>query len=399
MRTDLSPGAATQRDPTPAELLARAEALVPFLRRQAPIHREQRRLADETVAELRRAGLFRVLQPRRWGGYEMSPAVFADILMTLARGDPSVGFVFGVLAVHSFHLAFYADEAAHEVWGRDSDVLIGSPYMPTGRATQVPGGYRLSGRWSFSSGCDHCDWNFLGGVVEDDGAEGAPLIQRMRAFLVPRADAAIVDTWRVMGLQGTGSKDLVVEDAFVPAHRVERFPIYDPTHHPGFALNDAPLFRTPFMPLFFRAVSSAAIGALEGMIEAFCAYSQGRRTVMSEQAAQDPSLQTALAQARAGADEMRAILHRNFAETEAAVSAGAPLSPERLSLFMLQSANGPHRAEELALGLLRAAGANGVRTEGELAHYYADILVVGQHSSNSPKMPAVGLGKLMLGIG
>jgi 3-hydroxy-9,10-secoandrosta-1,3,5(10)-triene-9,17-dione monooxygenase len=384
--------------PEPSELIACATALGPFLRRQAAIHREQRRITPDTIAVLRQAGFFRVLQPRRWGGYEMSPSVFADILVNLARADPSVGFVYGVLAVHSFHLAFYDDQAARDVWGQDTDVLIGSPYMPTGRATPVPGGYRLSGRWSFSSGCDNCDWNFLGGVVEDGDAEGVPLVQRMHAFLVPRADAEIIDTWRALGLQGTGSKDLVVDDACVPEHRVQRFPIYDPTAHPGTAVNTAPLFRTPFMPLFFRAVSSAAIGALEGMIDAFCAYTDGRRTVMSEQAAQDPLLQSALAQARCGADEMRAILHRNFAETELAVAQGAAFAPERLTLFMLQSANVPHRAEELALKLLRAAGANGIRTDGELAHFYADILVIGQHSSNGPKLPATGLGKLMLGL-
>jgi 3-hydroxy-9,10-secoandrosta-1,3,5(10)-triene-9,17-dione monooxygenase len=384
--------------PTPDELIRRAVALGPFLKGQAPIHREQRRLTPDTIARLRQAGLFRVLQPRRWGGYEMSPSVFADVLVNLARADPSVGFVYGVLAVHSFHLAFYDDAAARDVWGADTDVLIGSPYMPTGRATPVPGGYRLSGRWSFSSGCDNCDWNFLGGTVEDGAAGDTPLVQRMHAFLVPRADAHIVDTWRVLGLQGTGSKDLVVEDAFVPQHRVQRFPIYDPTAHPGTTVNTGALFRTPFMPLFFRAVSSAAIGALEGMIEAFCAYTDGRRTVMSEQAAQDPMLQMALAQARCGADEMKAILHRNFAETELAGLKGVPLTPERLTLFMLQSANVPHKAEELALKLLRAAGANGIRTDGELAHYYADILVIGQHSSNGPKLPAMGLGKMMLGL-
>jgi len=134
------------------------------------------------------------------------------------------------------------------------------------------------------------------------------------------------------------------------------------------------------------------------MIDAFVAHTDGRRTVMSEQAAQDPLLQMALAQARAGADEMKAILHRNFAETEQAALQGAMLSPERLNLFMLQSANVPHRAEDLALKLLRAAGANGIRTDGDLAHYYADILVIGQHSSNGPKMPAINLAKLMLGL-
>jgi 3-hydroxy-9,10-secoandrosta-1,3,5(10)-triene-9,17-dione monooxygenase len=381
--------------PSPDELIARAQALVPYLREQAATHKGERRITPETIARVNEAGLFRVIQPRRYGGYEMSPEVFGEILTTLARGDASMGFVYGVIAVHSFHLAFYDDRAAQDVWGKDDSVLVGSPYAPNGKATRVEGGYRLSGRWAFSSGCDNCDWNFLGGTIEGD--EG-PLMQRMQSFLVPREDARIVDTWNVVGLQGSGSKDIEVVDAFVPEYRVQPFPIFNNAAHPGTKVNDGPLFRAPFMPMFVRAVSSAALGALEGMIEHFCGFTSNRLNVLSQRVASDPLVQIALGQAKAAADEMRSTLMRDLAEMNRIAHEGTPITPERMTLFMLQSANVPHRSQEMALALMRAAGANGIRLDRPLAGIHSDILVIGQHASNLPTTPAMNLGKILLGV-
>lgn len=395
MHSELRANAPVAGSPDAEELIARARALLPWLREQAPIHRRDRCIAPETMGRLKEAGLFRVLQPRRYGGYEMGPEVFGQIQIILAQADPSLGFVYGVVAVHAFHLAFYDDRAAQDVWGDDDSVLIGSPYAPAGVATPVEGGFRVSGSWSFSSGCDHCDWNFLGGVVEGDDR---PLMERMNAFLIPRADARIVDTWNVVGLQGSGSKDIVVEDAFVPDYRVQPFPIVSADAHPGTQINTAPLYRTPFMPLFTRAVSGAALGALEGMIDYFRGYTAGRLNVMSERVSRDPVVQAALGQAMAAADEMRAILERDMAELARMGQAGEALDPERFTMFLLQSANVPHRAQAAALDLVRAAGANGIRLDHALGAFHADILVIGQHASNTPRSAAASLGEMLLGL-
>jgi len=389
-------GAAGGATPSADELRERAKSLIPFLLEQQPRHAAARRITEDTIAKVREAGLFRILQPKRYGGFEMSPSVFADVLMSLAKADPSLGFVYGILGVHNFHMGFYDARAALDVWGEDQDVLVASPYSPMGKAVRVDGGFRISGRWSFSTGCDNCDWTFLSGVVQ--GEDHLPLIQRMHAFLIPRKDARIVDNWHVMGLQGTGSKDVVVEDAFVPDYRVERFPIIDPTGMPGLKVNTGPLFRMPFMPVFYRAVSSAAIGALEGMLESFSAFTSGRLTVLSEVAARDPLVQLAAGQAVVGIDEMKATLHRDFAEMEAVVAAGGTFSPVRAQQYMLSSANVPHRAAELGLGLLRAAGANGIRTDKNISRYFNDILVIGQHAACTPKAAGGILGKMMLGV-
>ena len=146
--------------PTPKELVARARALIPTLIERAPAQQAHRRILDETIADLKAAGFFKIFQPKRWGGWELQPRTFFDVQAILAEGDVSVGWVFGILGVHSFHLALFDDKAAEDVWGKDNTALIASPYSP-GKAVPAEGGYRLTGRWRFSSGTEHCDWIFL----------------------------------------------------------------------------------------------------------------------------------------------------------------------------------------------------------------------------------------------
>lgn len=231
-------------------LLARALALVPELAARRARAASDRMVPSETIADFVDAGFFRMLQPRRWGGFESHPNEFFDVQQAIATACPSSAWVLGVVAVHNWQLALFPDKAQHDVWGEDSSVRISSSYMPVGKVTPVEGGFRFSGTWGFSSGCDHCDWVFLGGFVPTDG--GPP---DMHTFLVPRADYRIVDDWHVLGLQGTGSKTIVVDDAFVPEHRTHRFADGFKCQSPGHAENDAPLFRLPFGQIFVRSVS------------------------------------------------------------------------------------------------------------------------------------------------
>ena len=180
--------------PEPAELIARARAMIPTLARRSPEQRQKRRILPETIAEMQAAGLLRVLQPRRWGGYEMELGTFYDIEIALAEGDMSTGWTYGVLGVVSWFLGLIDDRVAQEVWGSDTSGLICSSTMPAGKATTVDGGFRLSGHWRYASGSEHCDWALLGGMVT---AENAP--PDWRFFVVPRRDYKTVDTWQVAG--------------------------------------------------------------------------------------------------------------------------------------------------------------------------------------------------------
>src|SRR5262252_670511 len=147
--------------PEPTEIVARARAMIPALAQRSLEGRRQGRIPDETIADMQHAGFFRVLQPKRWGGYEMELNTFYEIQFALAEGDMSTAWIYGVSGVHPWFMALLDDRAAQEVWRSDTSVLICSSLMPAGRATPAEGGYRLSGRWKYASCCEHCDWALL----------------------------------------------------------------------------------------------------------------------------------------------------------------------------------------------------------------------------------------------
>ena len=176
---------------------------------------DARRLPDETAARMRDLGLMRLLQPARYGGHEAAPEVFVQAMLELSAACSAAGWVLGVVGVHHYHLGLYEDRLQREVWGEDPDTWISSSYAPSGTADRVEGGYVLRGRWSFSSGSDHCRWAFVGGMAS--GGDGGP--PDYRHFVLPRGDYSVEDVWHVSGLSGTGSNDLVVDEVFVPDYR------------------------------------------------------------------------------------------------------------------------------------------------------------------------------------
>ena len=228
---------------TPDEFLGRTGHLLPALRERARRTEELRRLPDETFADFQEQGLLRALQPKRYGGYELDPGVFYQAVTEVAAVCGSSGWVFGVLGAHNWHLAILPPQAQEDVWGKDDSVQLSTSVAPTGKVERVAGGFRLSGRWSFSSGCDFCQWVVLGGIAPPLERDAPP---DARVFLVPRADYRIEDNWHVTGLCGTGSKDIVIDEALVPEYRTHS--LIDAFHlrHPGAAVNDAPLYRLPF---------------------------------------------------------------------------------------------------------------------------------------------------------
>src|ERR1700758_3865421 len=198
-----------------ATMVARARALIPQLRDRAASTEELRRLPPETERDLHESGLFKIVQPKRVGGSELDYVALIDCAEQLGKADASVAWNFANIASHQWMLAMFDKRAQDLVWDQDSNALIASSFIfPAGRARRVEGGYRLRGSWPFSSGVESCEWNMLASVVSsEDEAEGI----EYRIFLVNKNDYQIRDTWNAAGLRGTGSNDVEVKDAFVPA--------------------------------------------------------------------------------------------------------------------------------------------------------------------------------------
>uniref|UniRef100_UPI00260E6980 acyl-CoA dehydrogenase family protein n=1 Tax=Pseudomonas sp. TaxID=306 RepID=UPI00260E6980 len=285
----------SMREKTPDErdLVERARRLVPALKARTAQADKDLKVPEESIAALQAAGLLRALQPRVFGGYEVDPRTFFEIQTILAEGCMSTAWVYGVMGVHPWQLARYPIEAQREVWGDDHNTLICSTYMPSAKVTVVEGGYRISGRWGFSSGSEHCHWVLLGGILPADG-DFAP---EHGTFLLPRKDYQIERNWDVMGLRGTGSHDIVVEDVFVPAHRVQRTNNWTLEATPGRLVNTNPIYAIPFAQVFSRAVSTSAIGALQGAINEFRENAAKHIGKHGARTADDPVAQTAVAEA------------------------------------------------------------------------------------------------------
>lgn len=382
--------------PDAATYVRRAEALIPVLAGRAAETARNRRIPDATIRDLRAAGFFDLLKPRRWGGAEADPRTLYAVQIALARGCPSTAWVMSVLAVHGWQLALFPEQAHHDVWGDDPDALIASSYAPTGTVERVAGGYRVSGRWSFSSGSDHCGWVFLGGLVPPDREGGEP---QMRTFLLPRRDWSIEDNWHTAGLVGTGSKDVVVGGCFVPEHRTHRFVDGFTGRNPGRAVYDTPLYRLPFGQVFVRSVSSTILGVLEGALDAYVTVARERVAASNGvKVAADPLAQQACADARATLDACRLVLDRAFAELLDAAARDVSLPLERRAQFRYESSRAVAQCCAAVDGLHAVSGGRAIFLDAPIQRFFQDAHAIRAHFANKPERPAWNFGGVLLGL-
>lgn len=380
---------------SPEELIARARAMLPALAERAAQAERDLTVPEQTIAEFRDAGLFRVLQPKRYGGYEMDPEVFFQIQLTIAEACMSSAWVYGVVAVHNWQLALFDDRAQRDVWGEDDGMLTSSTYMPVGKVVPVEGGFEFSGRWGFSSGSEHCGWVLLGGLVPPKEEGGPP---EYRTFLLPRSDYRIERNWDVLGLRGTGSHDIVVDGCFVPEYRTHKSSDGFQCDSPGNAVNTAPLFRLPFAQIFVRAVSTASLGALQGAINQFRAYSQKLVSLNTGQkTTEDVGAQMACAEAQAAADEMRTVLFRNFSNMMALAREGKPLPLETRVEYRYQSAAVPERCAAQVNRLLRYCGGRGIYLTNPLTRIFLDTHAARAHVANNLDPYGRNYGGMLMG--
>jgi 3-hydroxy-9,10-secoandrosta-1,3,5(10)-triene-9,17-dione monooxygenase len=378
-----------------SSMLRYAKSMRETLESRAAKCDEDRKVPDETIADFRSAGLFRMLQPTRHGGLECHPNEFFDVVTELAAACPSSAWVFGVIAVHAFQLALFPDEAQDEVWGKDRDTLVCSSYMPVGKVTPVPGGYRLSGRWGFSSGSDHCTWVLLGAFVPSEIEGRAP---EMLTFLLPQSQYRLVDDWHVSGLRGTGSKSVVVDDAFVPAHRTHRMGDGFKCKSPGNLVNTAPLYRLPFGQIFTRTVATPSIGMLMGAIDAFIATNRGRRgRADGRLAEEDPSSQEAVARAMLAVREVRALLHHDWDVMMQKVEREEPLTLEERIAFRHHAGGVTDRMTRALDELFMETGGTALWKDQKINRFFQDIHAARAHHANNPRKTGRTLGRLLLG--
>jgi 3-hydroxy-9,10-secoandrosta-1,3,5(10)-triene-9,17-dione monooxygenase len=387
---------AASAPPDFATLLARAEALVPTLRERAGRTEELRRVPDETIAELRDSGLFRVLQPRRVGGSELPFRSLVELVETIGRGDGSTAWVLANLAAHHWLLGMWPKRAQDEVWGPSPDNLIGSALIfPRGRARPVEGGYRVNGRWPFSSGVDASSWLLVGAIVQDEETGGA----EPRFFLLPASDFQIIDTWHVIGLGGTGSKDVAVEEVFVPDYRSVAVKEITGGANPGSAVNPSVLYRLPAVSLFAFCIAGVSLGIAQGAIDYFTETMRTRTSYYTGRNLADfVTLQIHLAEATAMTDAARAVVLSDCDEATRIVSEHGMPSLDQRARYRRDGAYAATLCTKAVDVLFGATGGGAIYARNPLQRAFRDVHAANAHYVLNWDINGAMFGRVLLGL-
>ncbi|MEI7712655.1 MAG: acyl-CoA dehydrogenase family protein [Rhodospirillales bacterium] len=375
-------------------LSERALALVPALAERAAATEAARRVPAETVAEYHRTGILRALQPKRFGGAQQSFAVFSQIVETLAQGCASSAWVYAVLAEHQWIVACMPDRAQIDVWGNTPDAVVSSSLAPRHNGVPVDGGWRLSGDFPFSSGCDHAQWALLGARAED-AAGNKPT----RYMLVPMADIEILDDWHVLGLRGTGSKTLRLTDVFVPAHRTVLLGDLLSGRTPGAALlPEYSLLRAPrgfLVPFSLPPVTFSLARKALAMVPAALRsrLSRGTRDLGDSEV-----VQLHLAEAGGDIDLASLILHTRRAESMALLDSDRPPSVEDAARNRRDISYASEMVRRGVERLVEIAGSRTMRDGDPLQSILRDVTTIATHAVVLRQMNYVPYGRAMLGL-
>jgi 3-hydroxy-9,10-secoandrosta-1,3,5(10)-triene-9,17-dione monooxygenase len=380
---------------TASGVLDAVRDLLPALRERAQETEDLRRIPDENVKALQDTGFFRLLQPARYGGIEASPVDFYRGVRLIASACGSTGWVSSVLGVHPWQLGIFDDRAQQEVWGEDPSTLVSSSYAPMGRATPVDGGFTFTGRWSFSSGCDHADWIFLGGLVM--GSDGNPT--DFRTFLLPRADYEIEDVWDTIGLRGTGSNDIIVKDALVPEYRTLSFMDTGRCFGPGQAANDAAIYKLPFASVFSCSIAVPVLGMAQGAYEAYVGWTKERvRASTGGKAADDSFNQIRIAESAAQLDAAVLQIERNIEEELEYIVRDEKIPTSLRVRVRRDQVNATGAGIAAVDRLFESAGGRALRSGTPIQRFWRDAHAGRVHAINDPEKARVLFGQYELGM-
>ncbi|WP_455836330.1 acyl-CoA dehydrogenase family protein [Pseudarthrobacter siccitolerans] len=389
--------------PSHEELLARVDTLIPALRERAEETERLRRIPESTMAELQEAGVFKILAPKGVGGYGLGVETYVEVVRRLAQGCPSTAWNAGHLIEHVWMLARWPKEAQDEVFAEGPDPLAAATGAPPGNAEQVPGGFRITGRWSFASGVLHSQWALL--AVEHN----RPGRSKVRLqCLVPIDDVEVVDTWHTAGLRGTGSNDIHAEGLFIPAHRTVEWSLLAAADNPGSRIHPDPMIHTTMATLLNIVAPSAALGAAEYALELFRGQMLKRKVKNTVENRQGDS---PLAQARfAQAYGLVATARLHWAEAARLAAAshrrhpgqvsGAGMTEEEKARYRLSFALSGEASAQAVTMIMAGSGGSAHRLTHPLQRIQRDVSVLLNHPTlaTDPILEQAGRGLLGLGL-
>jgi 3-hydroxy-9,10-secoandrosta-1,3,5(10)-triene-9,17-dione monooxygenase len=374
------------------EIMSRVAAISPALAKNARACDAARKLIPESMTTMVAAGMFRIPQPRRVGGYELSLRTLVDAVTTLSEACPSSGWVLMVMGAHHWCMGSFPEAAQDEVFGDGRDGLVAGTLSSQGVANKVDDGFQLDGRWQFCSGVDHADWVILGCADPDTRAPNVHVV-------VPRGELELDDTWHVMGLQGTGSKDVVAHDVFVPSYRAIETRTLFRGASPHAANHATNLYRLSAEAILSLAVSTAVLGSAKFALGQFIERTKERRVILTgERKAEHGPTQVRLAEAAAEIHCADLLIHDTLREFDHLIANGEAFDNFHRVRSKWQAAYAAELCRRAVDRLFSASGAHAVYTPSALQAAFRNVNVGAQHASIDFDSSAELYGRVRLGV-
>jgi alkylation response protein AidB-like acyl-CoA dehydrogenase len=390
---------ATTPKPSIAELVSRAADIGKMVRGHAEQTEVDRQVSAEAIARMRDAGLFRIMQPAAYGGYEYGFEGLVHAVAAVAAGCGSSGWVFGLGIVHQWLMAAFPKQAQDEYWS-DPDVIAFGSYPPVGKAIAADGGYRLSGLWGFTSGCDHAQWLVLGGMVPLPTGDQPP---KPAFFLLPIKDVQFDDNWFTMGLAGTGSKNTVASDVFVPAHRVVLVSDLLAGTTPGAKVHNNPLYRQSMLSVLPFVLVAPLLGMAEGALADFLDMAKVRTTRGAvaggnNRMAEFATIQSRVAEATGAIDAARLLIQQAVDRALAAAEIGRQADFDLRLRNRLSQSFCARLLVQAVDALFQAAGGHAIFTSKPIQRAWRDIHAGAMHVSLTWDAVSTMYGQYALGL-
>jgi alkylation response protein AidB-like acyl-CoA dehydrogenase len=381
--------------PTLKELLLRIEETKPILTANVDETEANRRVAQANIDALTNAGAFKVMVPRRFGGYQMTIREKLEVSAAVAEACGSTGWVVALTNVCNWMASVLPDQAQQDIFGANPDAKVAGVLNPSADVRKVEGGYQVSGQWPWASGSWHADWALVGIVVPDDA--GKPVDQAL-AF-IPMSQLSIKETWFVAGMKGTGSNTMIAEDVFVPLHRLHSVPRaiendYATEH------TEEELYRSSFIPVLTLILAGPQLGlgraALQFVVDK--APKRGISYTKFERQIDSTAFQLQIATAATMIDTAHLHVFRAAADIDDAAAAGEKLSYVRRARVRADTAYAITQIREAIDALLSAHGASSFAEASPLQRIWRDSNTAGRHAVVDPLVNQEVYGKALLGI-
>lgn len=377
------------------ELIEAIKKLTPLVETHALKAEQQRKPVDCVMQAIKETGVYRYFVPQKFGGYEYSTRGFMEIGMALGEACVSTAWVTTFCMEHNWLFGLFGQEAQEDIFGNQPYIIAPGALAPSGKATQVDGGYQVTGRWQWATGIMHADWAMVSALTPEEN--GDDMFAGM--YILPVSEVKILDTWHIDGMVGTGSNDVAVEDVFIPAHRMVNLSLVRDGQSPGAIWHNKPLYRMPMLPFLGLTATAPAIGAASKAVQLFRDRMTGRNVYgTSSKQSERGIAQARLANATVEMESIETQLFCLMDEVTAWGESGMPCPELERARLRLHVAQLIRRARDVVRSVVEACGASAHFLDNPLQRIQRDLNTLSCHTVFDIDVGSELYGRLQLGL-